>query len=73
MWINWWIGASKYDVGSVIKRLGWSLEKLGYTGNSLEGLRVYPVKRYYLLDPSLEETSAKKDSRWHIFENIKRP
>jgi len=64
--------ALKYDVGSVIKRLGWSLESLGYTGSSLESLRVYPVKRYYLLDPSLEETSANKNSRWHISENLKR-
>ena len=64
--------ALKYDVGSVIKRLGWSLENLGYAGNSLESLRVYPVKRYYLLDPGLEETSATKNSRWHISENLKR-
>jgi hypothetical protein len=62
----------KYDVGSVIKRLGWSLENLGYTGNSLESLRVYPVKRYYRLDPSLEETNANKNSHWHISENLKR-
>ena len=62
----------KYDMGSVIKRLGWALENLGFTGNSLERLRVYPVKRYYLLDPGLEETSAIKNSRWHIIENLKR-
>jgi predicted transcriptional regulator of viral defense system len=64
--------ALKYDVGSVIKRLGWSLENLGYAGNSVERLRVYPVKRYYPLDPSLKETSANKNSRWHISENLKR-
>lgn len=64
--------AIKYDVGSVIKRLGWSLENLGYAGPSLESLRVYPVKRYYRLDPGLEETSVKKNSRWHISENLKR-
>ena len=62
----------KYDMGSVIKRLGWALENLGFAGNSLERLRVYPVKRYYLLDPGLEETSAIKNSRWHIIENLKR-
>jgi len=64
--------AIKYDTGSVIKRLGWALENLGFAGNSLERLRVYPVKRYYLLDPSLKETSATKNSRWHITENLKR-
>ena len=64
--------ALKYDVGSVIKRLGWSLENLGFAGNSLERLQDYPVKRYYLLDPGLEETRVIKNFRWHIFENIKR-
>ena len=64
--------ALKYDKGSVIKRLGWALEKLGFSGKSLERLRVVPVKRYYLLDPGLEETGAIKNSRWHIIENLKR-
>ena len=64
--------ALKYDVSSVIKRLGWSLENLGYTGNNLDRLRDYPVKRYYLLDPGLEETSKIKNSHWHLYENIKR-
>lgn len=62
----------KYDTGSVIKRLGWALEKLGFAGNSLERLRAHPVKRYYLLDPSLEGTSESMNSRWHIIDNLKR-
>ena len=62
----------KYGMVSVIKRLGWALENLGFAGNSLERLRVYPVKRYYLLDPGLEETSNIKNSRWHMTENLKR-
>lgn len=62
----------KYDVGSVIKRLGWALENLGFAGNGLERLRAYPVKRYYLLDPGLDITNAIKNSRWHIAENLKR-
>lgn len=64
--------ALKYDTGSVVKRLGWALENLGFAGNSLERLQVYPVKRYYLLDPGLEETRTIKNSRWHIIENLKR-
>lgn len=64
--------AVKYDVGSVIKRLGWSLEHLGFTGNSLERLKNYPVQRYYLLDPGLEETRIIKNVRWHISENLRR-
>lgn len=63
--------ALKYDTGSVIKRLGWALENVGIPGTSLEGLRIYPVKRYYLLDPNLEK-NAIKNSRWHIIENLKR-
>lgn len=62
----------KYNVGSVIKRLGWALETLGFSGNDLERLRAYSVKRYYLLDPGLEETGAIKNSRWHITENLRR-
>lgn len=64
--------ALKYDTGSVIKRLGWALENLGFAGDTLERLRVYPVKRYYLLEPGFESAGAMKNPRWHIIENLKR-
>jgi len=64
--------AVKYNMGSVIKRLGWALENLGISGESLEPLRAYPVRRYYLLDPGLEAASVTKNPRWHLIENLKR-
>jgi predicted transcriptional regulator of viral defense system len=62
--------ALKYDTGSLIKRLGWALEKLGVPEQDLEGLLNYPVKRYYPLDPGLDE-DAPKNIRWQILENLK--
>jgi predicted transcriptional regulator of viral defense system len=61
--------ALKYDTGSVIKRLGWALEKLGVHEQDLEGLQNYPVKRYYPLDPTYDE-DAPKNKRWQILENL---
>lgn len=63
--------ALKYDTGSVIKRLGWILERLGAPEQDLERLRHYPVKRYYALDPSRDE-EAPKNIRWHTLENLGR-
>lgn len=63
--------ALKYNTGSIIKRLGWTLEKLGIDVETLDRLQNYPVKRYYLLDPSLDE-GAIKNTRWQILENLKR-
>ena len=63
--------ALKYDTGSVIKRLGWALEELGAPAENLERLQSYPVKRYYPLDPNLDEY-ASKNIRWQILENMGR-
>jgi predicted transcriptional regulator of viral defense system len=62
--------ALKYDTGSVIKRLGWALEKLGVPEQDIEGLQNYPVRRYYPLDPNLDE-DAPKNIRWQILENLR--
>lgn len=62
--------ALKYDTGSVIKRLGWALEKLGAPEQDLEGLQNYPVRRYYPLEPNLDE-DAPKNIRWQILENLR--
>jgi predicted transcriptional regulator of viral defense system len=64
--------ALTYDTGSVIKRLGWVLERLDVSERELEPLKIYPVKRYYPLDPSLD-MDAPKNIRWHILENLVRP
>jgi predicted transcriptional regulator of viral defense system len=62
--------ALKHDTGSVIKRLGWALEKLGVSEQELEGLQIYPVGRYYPLDPKLSY-DAHKNARWMVLENIR--
>jgi predicted transcriptional regulator of viral defense system len=61
--------ALKLGVGSVIKRLGWALEKLGVSAVTLDPLRNYPVKRYYALDPR-HPAKDRKDPAWHIYENL---
>lgn len=63
--------ALKYDTGSVIKRLGWALEKLGVREETLEPLQNYPVKRYTLLDSNLD-ADAPKNNRWQVLENLGR-
>jgi predicted transcriptional regulator of viral defense system len=63
--------ALRYDTGSVIKRLGWALEKIGVNNVSLERLEKYPVKRYYPLDPALPVQGV-KNTRWKIIENLNR-
>jgi predicted transcriptional regulator of viral defense system len=64
--------ALEHHTGSVIKRLGWILDNLGITERSIELLRKYPIKRYYLLDPNLEKGSI-NNSLWKINQNLKRP
>jgi predicted transcriptional regulator of viral defense system len=63
--------AIRYNTGSVIKRLGWTLEQLGTPEQELERLQSYPVGRYYPLDPSHDE-GAPKNIRWHVLENLGR-
>ena len=72
----------RYDVGSVIKRMGWILERLGVNLTDLEPLRAYQVSNYTILDPAHESqsdhnTSAQisnlysKNRYWKIIENLK--
>lgn len=63
--------ALRYDVGAVIKRLGWLLERMGADANLLLPLRTYPVTGTILLDPT-QPRSEKTDSSWQINENLKR-
>lgn len=62
--------ALRYDVGTVIKRLGWLLERMGAEKKLLLPLRNYPVTGTILLDAS-QPRSEKIDSTWQINENIK--
>ncbi len=62
--------ALRYDVGAVIKRLGWILETLGVDNAVIAPLQAYPVRTYYLLD-----TAGSSDgipvARWRIRNNLR--
>lgn len=61
--------ALRYDVGAVIKRLGWILEKVGVPLEHLNPLQKYPVQGYCRLDPN-QPKSEKLNPRWRINENL---
>ncbi len=63
--------ALRYDVGSVIKRLGWLLERMGADINLLLTLKKYPVNGTILLDPN-QPRSQNVDMSWNINENLTR-
>ncbi len=63
--------ALRYDVGSVIKRLGWLLERMGADINLLLTLKKYPVNGTVLLDPN-QPRSQNVDMSWNINENLTR-
>lgn len=63
--------ALRYDIGAVIKRLGWLLERMGADANLLLPLHNYPVTGTVLLD-SNQPRSEKNDPSWQINENLKR-
>lgn len=63
--------ALQYDVGATIKRLGWILEQLGVTLETLAAMQAYPVKTYYYLDPQGPK-STRYHARWKIIENLRR-
>ena len=60
-----------YQVGAVIKRLGWCLEKLGVAPNLLTPLQQVPVRNKTLLDPRAP-ASAILNERWQVNENLRR-
>jgi predicted transcriptional regulator of viral defense system len=60
-----------YQVGAVIKRLGWCLETLGITGDLLAPLQQIPISNVTLLDPR-RSASTTTNERWQINENLRR-
>lgn len=60
-----------YQIGAVIKRLGWSLENMGVSTDLLTPLQQYPVRNVTLLDPRAP-ASAVTNARWQINENLRR-
>ena len=61
--------ALRYDVGSVIKRLGWILDALGVAGIELEPLLSYPVRNDTLLDATGPRGGATV-RKWRIKNNL---
>lgn len=61
--------ALQYDVGAVIKRLGWLLEQLGLSAEQTNPLQRYPVSSYYRLDPARPPGSY-ISTRWRLNENL---
>ena len=61
--------ARKYDTATVIKRLGWALERLATPPSELKPLLEFPVKGYSALDPSLPMRGS-HNRRWMIVDNL---
>jgi predicted transcriptional regulator of viral defense system len=61
--------ALRYEVGAVIKRLGWILENLGLAESRTEPLLTYPTSSYHLLDPT-GDAGGMPIARWSLYNNI---
>ena len=61
--------ALRYNVGAIIKRLGWILESLGVPDSLLEPLRNYPVSSYHLLDPT-KPSGGPPVAHWKVRNNL---
>jgi len=59
----------QYNEGATIKRMGWILEHLGVSKETLAPLQAYPVTTYYRLDPQ-SPLKGKPNSTWQIKENL---
>ncbi len=59
----------RYNVGAVIKRLGWILAALGVSEELLMPLEDYPTKSYSLLDITGPQT-GKAIARWKLYNNL---
>ena len=62
--------ALRYDVGAVLKRLGWMMETLGVADAILVPLRAYPVQTYYLLDQA-GPTGGITMGNWNVRDNLR--
>jgi len=62
--------ALRYGVGALIKRLGWTLEKLGAPPAVLEPLRIFPVNTVYPLDPA-KPVNGPIIPAWQVRDNLK--
>lgn len=60
----------RYRTGSVIKRMGWILEHLGVSEETVAPLLSYPIRAYTLLDPQAPPGGT-PNRRWRIRENLR--
>lgn len=61
----------QYQVGAVIKRLGWCLEALGIAEDVLAPLRKLPMRNMARLDPHAPPSGIINE-RWQINENLRK-
>jgi len=61
--------ALRYEVGALIKRLGWTLENLGVPESVYAPLYAYPVNNIYPLDPA-GPSSGPSETSWQICNNL---
>ena len=62
--------ALRYEVGAVIKRLGWALETLGAPQSAIAPLEAYPLHAYSQLDPTGPPGGA-PITRWQLRNNLR--
>ncbi len=61
--------ALRYDVGAVIKRLGWALETLGAPERAVSPLRDYALQAYSQLDPTASP-GGRAITGWQLYNNL---
>ena len=61
--------ALQYDVGALIKRLGWALEALSVREQTIAPLLAYPVRAYSQLDPT-GPSGGTPIIRWRLRNNL---
>lgn len=61
--------ALRYEVGALIKRLGWALETLGAPERVIAPLQSYPVRAYSQLDPT-GPPGGEPLARWQLRHNL---
>lgn len=62
--------ALRYDVGALIKRLGWALETQGVPEETVAPLRAYPLQAYSQLDPTCP-AGGETITAWQLYNNLK--
>lgn len=62
--------ALRYEVGAVIKRLGWALEMLAAPEGAIAPLEAYPLEAYSQLDPT-GPPGGRPITRWQLRDNLR--